>query len=336
MDIDIEGKRFDKKRESGARTMLLSNEELKKIYFGAYSFEETGDGWLQAFQYTKAQMEYFKKAFDFWYDRCMATTAKTLEFVTEAERIAFDYQIIWTGSLDSFEMAVDGLIADIRYVKNLDKEGTLTFSLPAGKKRVTVYLPADATVLIRRFETDADVASAAKNEKVLWLGDSITQGFGPLRSAMTYVSVANRLLNYDIINQGIGGYVYDKHSLMKMEGYTPDKIIVALGTNQYGSRTMEAVEEYYETLIGIYGGAIPILCISPLWRGDSPEGIPTLVSFCEKVKQIAGRYANVSIVDGFKLVPHLPEYFLDNLHPNCLGAETYGRNLVEAIRKLGF
>ena len=153
---------------------------------------------------------------------------------------------------------------------------------------------------------------------------------------MTYVSVANRLLNYDIINQGIGGYVYDKKSLMKMDGYTPDKLIVALGTNQFGCETMKDVEEYYETLIGIYGNQIPILCISPLWRGDLPEQIPVLVRFCENVKTIAGRYPNVKVVDGFKLVPHLPEYFLDNLHPNALGAETYGRNLVEAIRSTGF
>ena len=96
--------------------MLLSNEELKSIYFGAYFFEETDGGWLQAFQYSKAQMDYFKKAFDFWYDRCMASTAKTLEFATDAERIAFEYKIIWTGSLDSFEVAVDGLITEIRYV----------------------------------------------------------------------------------------------------------------------------------------------------------------------------------------------------------------------------
>ncbi len=36
--------------------MLLSNEELKKIYFGAYEFEETPEGFLKANQYTKAQM----------------------------------------------------------------------------------------------------------------------------------------------------------------------------------------------------------------------------------------------------------------------------------------
>ena len=313
----------------------MTNRELQDIWFGAYSFEETGDGWLQAFQYTKAQMEYFRSAFDFWYDRSMATTAKTLEMTTDAENISFEYKFTWTGSQDSFELAVDGLITEIRYVKDLPEEGKLEWKLPEGKKDVVIYLPADATVELRRCEIGGAYTPAKKNEKVLWLGDSITQGYGPLRSAMTYVSVANRLLNYDIINQGIGGYIYDKKSLMKMDGYTPDKIIVALGTNQFGCETMKDVEEYYETLISLYGET-PVLCVTPLWRGDVPDGFPTLKRFCENVKQIAGKYPNVKIVDGFTLVPHLPEYFRDNLHPNELGCETYGRNLVEEIRKLEF
>ena len=313
----------------------MTNRELQDIWFGAYSFEETEDGWLQAFQYTKAQMEYFRSAFDFWYDRSMATTAKTLEMTTDAETISFEYKFTWTGSQDSFELAVDGLITEIRYVKDLPEEGKLEWKLPEGKKDVVIYLPADATVELRRCEIGGAYTPAKKNEKVLWLGDSITQGYGPLRSAMTYVSVANRLLNYDIINQGIGGYIYDKKSLMKMDGYTPDKIIVALGTNQFGCETMKDVEEYYETLTGLYGET-PVLCVTPLWRGDVPDGFPTLKRFCENVKKIAGKYPNVKIVDGFTLVPHLPEYFRDNLHPNELGCETYGRNLVEEIRKLEF
>ena len=333
----------------------MTNDQLKKYYFGAYSFEETEDGYLQAFQYTKAQMDYFKDAFDFWYDRCMASTSKTIEMNTEATKLSFEFKIIWMGSPDSFELEVDGQITKIAYVMdfmkegmpepdfskgfpgwNLPKEGRIEWELPEGKKHVVIYLPADATVLVRNLEINAAAERPAKNEKVLWLGDSITQGFGPLRSGQTYVTVANRILNYDIVNQGIGGYVYDKKSLMKMDGYQPDKIIVALGTNQYGSETMIDVEEYYETLMGIYGNEIPILCISPIWRGDQPEGYEKFVSFCENIKKIAGGYQNVTVVDGFTLVPHLKEYYLDNLHPNCLGTENYGRNLVEAIRKIGF
>ncbi|MBQ3907404.1 MAG: SGNH/GDSL hydrolase family protein [Lachnospiraceae bacterium] len=333
----------------------MTNEQLKNFYFGAYRFEETEDGWLKAFQYSKAQEEYFKEAFDFWYDRCTASTAKTIEFITEATKLSFDFKIIWMGSPDSFELAVDGQITKIAYVMdfmkegmpepdfskgfpgwNLPKEGKIAWELPEGKKSVVIYLPSDATVLVKNFELNGTAERPQKNEKVLWLGDSITQGFGPLRSAQTYVSVANRILNYDIVNQGIGGYVYDKKSLMKMDGYQPEKIIVALGTNQYGDETMAAVEEYYETLTGIYGHEIPILCISPIWRGDQPEGYEKFVSFCEGIKEVAGRYQNVTIIDGFTLVPHLKEYYLDNLHPNCLGAENYGRNLVEMIRKLRF
>ena len=316
--------------------MILTNEELKNLYFGAYEFEETSDGYLQSFQYSKEQVEYFKGAFEMWYERCTASSAKTLEFSTSATKISFDYKFIWKCSPDSFELMVDGLITDIAYVKDIADEGTITWNLPKGEKDVVIYFPSDATVLIRNFTIDADVKRAVKNEKVLWLGDSITQGYGPLRSAHTYVSVANRMLNYDILNQGIGGYIYDKNSLMKMEGYTPDKIIVALGTNQYGDETMTAVEEYYERLIGIYGNEIPILCITPLWRGDSVEGIPTLMAYCEKIKKIVSQYKNIRVVEGMKLVPHLPEYFLDNLHPNCLGCEWYGRNLVKEIQKMGF
>ena len=314
----------------------MTNAELRRIYFGAYMFRETEDGWLRAFQYSDAQMAYFRSAFDFWHDRCMASTAKTLEMTTGARTVSFRYRIVWEGSQDSFEMAVNGQITDIRYVKDLPKEGRLTWTLPEGEKDVVLYLPADATVWIRDFETDGAFTPARKARKVLWLGDSITQGYGPLRSGQTYVSVANRLLNWDILNQGIGGYVYDKKSLMRMEGYTPDRIVVALGTNQFGCETMRDVEEYYETLIGLYGTEIPILCVTPLWRGDVPDGLPTLTRFCGKVAAIAGRYPNVTVVDGFSLVPHLPEYFLDNLHPNALGCEVYGRNLAETVRRLGF
>ncbi|SCX85810.1 Lysophospholipase L1 [Lachnospiraceae bacterium XBB2008] len=334
----------------------MTNEELQKYYFGAYSFKEVEGGWLQAFQYTDAQMEYFKGAFDFWYDRCMATTAKTIELETEATRISFDYRFIWLGSPDSFELSQDGQITDIVYVKDILEQrgrrieepeewgpewefpidGTIEWELPEGKKSVVIYLPADSTVLIKNFEVNAAVNRPEKKEKVLWLGDSITQGYGPLRSAMTYVSVANRLLGYDIINQGIGGYVYDKKSLMKMEGYRPDKIIVALGTNQFRSESMKDVEEYYEDLMGIYGNEIPVLCISPVWRCDVQEDQAQFVRFCEEVKRIAGSYKNVTVTDGFSLIPHLSEYYLDGLHPNCLGTENYGRNLVLAIRKNGF
>ena len=315
--------------------MKLTNEQVKNIYQGALWFEETEEGYLQAFQYTKEKIAYFKEVSDFWYERCTASTAKTLEFTTAATQCSFDYKVIWIGSPDSVELWVDGQAMDIRYIKDMEKEGTLTFELPEGNKKVMIYLPADATMLLRGFELNAAYEPVKKKEKVLWMGDSITQGFGPLRSAHTYVSVANRLLDYEILNQGIGGYVYDKNVLEQMYDYKPDKIIISMGTNQFGTESMEGIEEYYKLLKEIYGET-PVLCILPIWRGDVPDGLPTLIKFCNNLKAIVEQYDNITIVEGFKLVPHLPEYFLDKLHPNCLGSEMYGRNLVLEIEKAGF
>ena len=158
----------------------MTNRELQNIYFGAYSFHETSDGYLQAFQYSQAQMAYFRSVSDFWYDRCMASTAKTLEMITDAGTVSFEYRIIWQGSQDSFELAVNNQISEIRYVRDLPEEGQLVWKLPAGEKNIIIYLPSDATVLIRNCRIDGSWAPVQKKEKVLWLGDSITQGFGPL------------------------------------------------------------------------------------------------------------------------------------------------------------
>ena len=316
--------------------MHVTNEQLKSIYFGALSFKETRGGFLRAFQYTEEQMDYFRNLPNsFWYDRCSASSAKTLEFITSATRVSFEYKLLWKGSADTVELYVDGMAAAIRYVKDMGSEGVLSFDLPAGEKQVIIYLPADATLMIRNFEINADYVPVKKGDKVLWIGDSITQGYGSLRSSHTYVSVANRILNYDILNQGIGGYVYDKNTMIPMEGYRPDKIIIAMGTNQYNAGTMDAVEEYYESLKRVYGNT-PVLCVSPIWRGDHPENCAVFERFCGRVREIAGQYPNVTVVDGFTLVPHLPEYYLDNLHPNCPGMELYGRNLAEAIKRVGF
>ena len=272
---------------------------------------------------------------DFWYPRSSASNAKTLEFKTTATEISFEYKLIWQGSVDTVEMAIDGVLWQIFDKNTLADEGKLAFTLPEGEKEVVIYLTADSTMVIRNFEINADVTPAKKGEKVLWLGDSITQGYGPFRSAHTYVSVANRYLNYDIINQGIGGYKYDEFSLLEMPGYKPDKIIVSLGTNQYSQEYSEVIGNYYKRLNELYGDT-PVLCILPLWRFDNPPNKHKMVDLHNKIVSVCQKYPNIKIVDGFKMIPCLDEYFIDRLHPNALGCEMYGRNLVEEIRKLSF
>lgn len=322
----------------------MTNEEIKPFYHGVYRFKETEDGYLYGLQYTDEQLEHLRKIRenDFFYTRGFFGNAKTLEFITEATEISFDYRFE-NGVNETIELAIDDIIYESHKAKEIDKCGKMTFHLKEGRKNVVIYLTADDITYIKNLEINATAEPVKKDTKVLWMGDSITQGYGPFRSGETYVSVANRLLKYEVLNQGIGGYYYDKEILTKMEGYTPDKIIIAHGTNQFRTETCEKdVEEYYEKLAEVYPN-IPVLTITPVWRGKwgnellDEELTKKFVNFCNKIKEIAGGYPNIKVVDGFKLMHHDISYYMpDWLHPNALGAEVYGRNLVEEIRKLNF
>ena len=309
---------------------------LKNYYHGAYRFEETDDGYLLGIQYTKEQMEYLKFN-DFFYVRTIYGNSKTLEFITDATEVSFDYKFKENGG-DTIELAVDGIIEEVRYGKDMQKNGTVTFALKEGKKEVCIYLPADNVLYVKNLKINAKAVPVEKKTKVLWMGDSITQGYGPFRSAETYVSVANRILKYEVINQGIGGYYYDKNVLMEMEGYTPDKIILAHGTNQCLSDTaVKDTAKYYARLSELYPD-IPVLTITPLWRGDfNEENTNRFIGFCNNIKEISLSYPNVKVVDGFKLMHHSKEYYMEDwLHPNALGCESYGRNLADEIIKMKF
>ena len=316
--------------------MKLTNEELMLLTSGAVRFEETEDGYLYPHQYTESQIEYFKNTNTFWFERSTASNARTIEFETDATDISFEYKIIWLGSADSVELYVDGLLTDILYVDKMQKEGTVNFKLAQGNKKVSIYLPVDCTMVIRNFTINGQWKKAEKNATILWLGDSITQGYGPLRSACSYVSVANRILNCEVINQGIGSYMYDKNAITPIPDFKPDRIIVSMGTNQHQLDGQDVViKEYYDVLTALYTDT-PILCITPIWRGGIPDTYGKFLDIRDTIHTIASSYPNVSVVDGFTLVPHLTEYFLDKLHPNALGCELYGRNLADYIRKTEF
>ena len=192
-------------------------------------------------------------------------------------------------------------------------------------------------VWIKNFVLDGLVCKKVKKRaKVLWMGDSITQGYGTFRSGETYVNTANRVLGYDVINQGIGGYIYDERVLTPMPVCTFDKIIIALGSNHYGAENFESeVSKFFTRLNEVYGST-PTLVVTPIWRRGDEEVQNKLEQSRQTICKICSQYPNVKTVDGKKLVPPLEEYFIDGLHPNALGGVTYGYNLVAEIKNLKF
>ena len=123
-----------------------------------------------------------------------------------------------------------------------------------------------------------------------------------------------------------------------MQDFKPNKIIVSFGTNHYREPDFEQrVVAFYDKIKAVYGD-IPVLSVTPIWRGDIENGHSPekLKEAGEKIKAIVSKRKNHYCVDGFTLVPNVSEMYLDNLHPNALGAEQYGNNLAKIIKQLKF
>ncbi len=315
--------------------MKLSNKTLSRLIHGACNVKEI-DGYLAPYRFTDAQIEYFTFN-EFYYDRTKFGASVSIEFITDATAISFSYCAKNIATHDSIDVCVDGKLFSVTPTDSILPKGRLEFSLPAGNKTVAVYLSVDAEFHIKEFSIEGKWRSAIKSRpRVLFLGDSITQGYGSKIGSQTFASLTARTLGWEILNQGLGGYYHDKNVIADLAPYRPDKIVVAMGTNDLlRANANELISSFYETLRARYPET-PILTVTPLWRGDDPHRLPILEAQRSFIYETCARYNGITVVNGYELVPHISGCFLDDLHPNAWGMELYAARLTAKIKQIKF
>lgn len=324
--------------------MKFSSQSLKKLIKCACYFEEE-KGYLYSYHFSKAQIDRFYRpgGDSFWALRTVFSGGIRIELDTEATELSFDYKCDnYSSEQNSIDLYIDGVLSNVYMIPENGKR-TVSYALPTGKKRIAIYLPVDVRIGIKNFTVNAGYKSVKdKGAKVLLIGDSISQGYGPTMASCSYVNALMRKTGLYILNQGIGGYRYEPQDLMRVDGFEPEKIIVALGTNYYEflGKALEydyekAVKEFYARLIEIFGKDIPILNITPLWRNNDVDF--ELFSKCiDTIKTECQKYGNITVVDGFTLIPNVDECFCDKIHPNAYGCELMASNLAKIIKDIKF
>lgn len=317
--------------------MKLLNKTLTTLIHGSIYNVKKDKGYMLYYRCNQEQIDHLDKVEKFLYDRTFFQASVTVEFDTDALSFSFDYKIFSVGSFDSFDIYVDGVPYKFVTLENHIKQATVEVELPEGMKRVVMYLPCDSEVGIKDFTINGKFKKIPnRKETVLCYGDSITHGYGSLKSSLTYINVAARELEWEVVNQGIGGYWFDEDYVTSIGDTNPDKILVSLGTNQlWSTDKYERIDKFFDRLSEVYPN-IPVLVIAPIWRGDREEGSWLIPEMKEYLFNACMKYSNVRFVDGYELIPHMDYYFLDKLHPNALGMEVYGRNLVKAIKKINW
>lgn len=310
--------------------MKLTFEQIKSITVGAVRIWQENDT-VRFSKCTQKQVDAWYKLLPILGERAEATTGVRLDFYTNSSSFAFQ-----AASGSKFEIYVNGLltnfISDDRCSIELDNSN--------GENRITLILPSHEIGSLLSVELDdgADLRTAEFDRKILFIGDSITQGWNSGYDSLSYAYRVSRNLNAHSVIQGIGRGFFDESTLDQELDYDPDIVIIAFGTNDWGHGSLESLAEkfgaFFDKILKIYRGK-KIFAISPIWRADKHirKGEIDFDEHCLTVKKAASE-RGIIVVDGENMVPHIPEFFSDGyLHPNALGFSIYAENLAKIIQK---
>ena len=319
--------------------MIFHSDELSKLISGAVWLEKEHNQ-VRPWRFSRAHLARMESAPAFLF-RAKASSGMTLDFETDSRTLAFT--LVSEPAAGTTWFGLDIMVNDELFHHVYNPGGTLKdhiqLELPAGRKRITIYLPNLCSVTLSDFALDdgAFWSPVAKKQKLLFLGDSITQGYVSEHPSRSYVHLLNRALDAECLNQAIGGAVHDAVRLDDAAGYQPDIIFTAYGTNDWNLQQdlAQNAETWYQKLHDIYGNT-PVYVLLPIWRTDcavkEAAGHEPFLLARSHIKDVCERYPNCHVLDTIDYIPHDPSYYHDHVHPNTKGFERYAEAILNALK----
>lgn len=311
--------------------MKLTFEQIKSITFGTARLwqDETGIHFRRC---TQKQIDFWYSLRENWGDGSARTTGISFDFHTDSPWFSMTM-----GGSNQLDIWVDGILYHCHQATSPD----LRLDLPEGEHRVTVVFPSHGND--RPYLTSFELADGASlrphtfDRKILFLGDSITQGWCSSRDSLSWAWNICFALNAEGLNQGIGGTGALPGAFPDDLDFDPDIVIVSYGTNDWSQRpTLEALKEthdaYWELVCSKYAGK-KLIGISPVYRFNTEEGrkMGSFESCCDTVRSCIRSREEVLFVDGFDLIPHQKMFFKDGLHPLDIGYKTFSDHLLKYL-----
>ena len=325
--------------------MKIEFNTLKQMIFGAIDVWEE-DGFVRMCRFSKSQKQFFDETFDRLCKpiKACASSNMYMDFYTDSENFEISTECIVASGKSGcwFDIYVDDIMVDnFGYPEREDKSVDYSLKLNPGNKRITVYFSGLYETKIKYVKLDdgASITTLKKDRKLLFLGDSITQGYITEHPSLAYTDVVTRKLGAEGVNQGIGGNIFNKDDLDENLSFKPDTVFVAFGTNDWalGLEVDEHVTEFFDKLTKIYSDC-PIYVLLPIWRTNIDQVIKekelstNFEQMHENLRAACKGYDNIKVIDGYKLLPHSPEFLCDDgVHPNTKGFVMYGTALTQSI-----
>lgn len=312
--------------------MVLSFEQIKDITFGAVGIEKQMDG-IHFYKCTRAQIDAWYKLRTDLGERAETTTGVTIDFHTNSRHVEFSV----IGS--KFELLINGVLVQQVWDETPGFAHTIRAELFEGENRVTLIFPSHGIGILKSLEVDdgAYINLHQFDKKILFLGDSITQGWDSKFDCMSFAHRVAAFYNAERVINGIGGAFYHSSTFDKIP-FEPDIVIVAYGANDFFY--FQTYEEYKEQVVS-YLDKIKlaysdkkVFVITPTWRKDD-DRVSFIGTFekCRETIKSEGERDGFIVVDGYQMVPHFEQFYADVVHPNDLGFGVYAENLIVTMNE---
>ena len=215
----------------------------------------------------------------------------------------------------------------------------------ARTRHVRIWLPALRGCMVRDVISDGSfVRPVPHRQNLLVLGDSIAQGFVSGDPSSSWPSLLAQRLGLGLVNQGIGGQVFQPGSLFGLAGIIdPARIVVAFGANYryepcMARRVSLDIRSYLGEVSRLWPD-VPTHVLTPIWHNE--EAWPSHGMSCYKQVPdlIAAQVAvheQMVLVDGLELLDHDAKYFADGYeHPNEAGCKQIANRINAVMRVPG-
>lgn len=329
-------------------TMKLTFGQIKSACSGAVNITQE-DGLVRFHRMQQAQLDGILALSETYYIRAHSTAGVKLDFRTDSTSLFLDVNASrGTMSYFAVDIIVNGkLIGSVDnfsheeipvfHAKKTYQLGDYSgrFDLGPGEKTVRVHLPWGPVAAIRELSLDdgATFTPAVPEKKVLFYGDSITQGMDCLHPSQTYSARIADALGMAEYNKAIAGTpTYLPISAVREE-FTPDVVVVAYGTNDWTLTDTQTFRTNYRTMhehIRSHYPGVPVFALTPLFRYQMNE-CRVMGAFCKVapiIQEICADFPDVTVIDCFPFIPRDHLCFGDGiLHPNARGFDYYFKGL---------
>lgn len=315
--------------------MKLSLEQIRSITVGAVDIWQEADG-VRFAKCTKKQVEAWYKLRPERAGNVDSATGVRLDFHTNSRNFSFT-----PVQKAKYEIYIDDVMTHVFVEEDFSSERKKMIQLDGEEHRITLYLPAHSIGVLESVEIDDDASIRAHEFdcKILFLGDSITQGWDSTWDSLSFAQCTSRFFNAESVIQGIGGAVFHESLFDTNLDFDPDVVVVAYGTNDWRFyATQEEGEkncqEFLKQLMKKYGNKT-VFGISPIWRKDREKNLSMgRFEVCASYVKKNIMSHDLILIDGETLTPHQADFYFDEfLHPNTSGFEIYALNLIKQMQK---